>query len=180
LIGTFDIALPPGTYTVQVQSIDPGFTGGSSVGPLLTPIPMPGSSEYWNIGESATDDLNASSPITVVAGGTLTGIDIILNGTLPRFDPLDDCDLAKISRVPRFSLYLREEGKIQGGPPLPALFAGRVGNRAIVSEMGKIQGGPPLPALFAGRVGNRVSVSRVPHFSLILGEVGMNTTGGAR
>ena len=92
VIGAFDIYLPPGSYTLQVQSIDPGFTGGSSVGPLSTPIPMPGPSEYWDNAESATDDVGASSVITVMAGGNLNGIDIILNGTLPRFDPLDDVD----------------------------------------------------------------------------------------
>ena len=92
MIGAFDIYLPPGSYTVQVQSIYAGFTGGSSVGPLSTPIAMPGPSEYWNNAESATDDVDASSLITVVAGGNLNEIDIILNGTLPRFDPLDDVE----------------------------------------------------------------------------------------
>ena len=31
--GAFDLSLPPGTYTLHAESIQPGFTGGSSVGP---------------------------------------------------------------------------------------------------------------------------------------------------
>lgn len=34
LIGRFDIPLPPGTYTLQVESVFSGFSGGSLVGPL--------------------------------------------------------------------------------------------------------------------------------------------------
>jgi hypothetical protein len=99
VIGTYDIALPPGTYTMQVESVDPGFSGGSSVGPLRTPIPLPGPSEYWQIGESSSDDVGASSHITITAGGSVTGIDVILNDTSPRFDPFDDCDYGQIGLV---------------------------------------------------------------------------------
>ena len=68
------------------------------MGPLSPPIALPGPAEYWNLAESATDDITASSPISVVAGGSVTGIDVILNGTPPTYDPFDDCDWG-IARV---------------------------------------------------------------------------------
>src|SRR5260221_11391946 len=41
LIGHFEIPLPPGNYTLQLESIFSGFGGGSSVRPLHPPIPAP-------------------------------------------------------------------------------------------------------------------------------------------
>ncbi|MDA2914519.1 hypothetical protein MYX77_11310, partial [Acidobacteriia bacterium AH_259_A11_L15] len=81
LIGTFDIPVPPGNYTVEVESIFSIFDVGSSVGPFDFPIPNPGADEFWDLGESATDVTTDSDPVTVTAGITTAGIDIILNGT---------------------------------------------------------------------------------------------------
>ena len=89
LLGSFAIPVPPGTYRVQVESVYPGFVAGSSVGPLSPPIPSPGPNEFWNSGESATDDPTTATDITVTAGGTVSNIDIILNGTPPRFDSFE-------------------------------------------------------------------------------------------
>lgn len=90
VIGYYEIAVPPGTYTVEVESISPSFTGGSSVGPLDPPLPLPGSPESWHNGESAHDNPQASDPITVSPGQTISNTDIILNGTPPRFDQFED------------------------------------------------------------------------------------------
>jgi hypothetical protein len=48
LIGYYEIAVPPGTYTVEVESVFEAFVAGSGVGPLDPPIPIPGNNEYWN------------------------------------------------------------------------------------------------------------------------------------
>ena len=75
LIGHFEIPLPTGTYTVTVESVFEGFSGGSSVGPLAPPIPAPGTF--------------TSATVTVTAGAT-TPLTINLKSTQPRFDPLEN------------------------------------------------------------------------------------------
>ncbi len=90
LIGYFEIPVPPGTYTVEVESVNPSFQGGSSVGPLGSPITIPGPPEFWDSAESAFDDTTAKGTISVGAGQTVNDINIILNGTPPRFDDLED------------------------------------------------------------------------------------------
>ncbi len=91
LIGSYDIPVLAGSnYTVQVESIDNQFTGGSSVGPIDPPIPMPGVPEFWNKQESSNDDPTASDPISTTPGQSITGTDIILNGSEPRFDQFED------------------------------------------------------------------------------------------
>jgi hypothetical protein len=75
-IGFYEIPLPPGNYLIEVESIDPNFTEGSSVGGE-TVIEMPG---------SAPPPLG---PVTVTAGATSAGNDVILIGTPPRFDQFE-------------------------------------------------------------------------------------------
>jgi len=76
LIGTFDIPVLPGTYNIRIESINPQFAGGSSVGRLRRPIPMPGTAP-------------APPPqVPVVAGGSAS-VRIILVGTPPRFDSFE-------------------------------------------------------------------------------------------
>jgi hypothetical protein len=90
MIGFYELALPPGSYTIQVEAVNSAFVGGSSVGPLDPPIHIPGIPEYWNDQESAFDNIGAKSSINVTAGGTVENVDIILNGTQPRFDQFED------------------------------------------------------------------------------------------
>jgi len=90
LIGYYQIAVPPGTYTVEVESIYQAFVAGSSVGPLDPPIPMRGDPKFWNHVESAFNFPLQSDTITVHAGDNITGIDIILNGSDDRFDQYED------------------------------------------------------------------------------------------
>jgi hypothetical protein len=90
--GAYDIPVPAsGSYTVQVESVYQQFVGGSSVGPLDPPVPLPGGfPEFWNNQESSYDDPAASDTIPTSPGQSITGVDVILNGTNPRFDQYED------------------------------------------------------------------------------------------
>jgi len=101
MIGSYEISVPPGTYTVEVESVLQGFVGGSSVGPLDPPVPLPGIPEFWNTAESAFDFPLQRDTITVHAGDKITGIDIILNSPFPRFDQYEDS--GKLLDVPMVS-----------------------------------------------------------------------------
>ena len=90
LIGYYEIPVLPGTYTVQVESINNSFVDGSGVGPLNPPVPNPGQDEYWKQNESAYDIPLQRDTITVGAGETVPNINIILNGTQRRFDTYED------------------------------------------------------------------------------------------
>jgi hypothetical protein len=90
LIGYYEIPVLPGTYTIKVESVNPYFSQGSSVGPLDPPIYSPGPEEFWNSTESAFDDPTMKDTINVSAGQTIKNINIILNGTPPRFDDWED------------------------------------------------------------------------------------------
>jgi hypothetical protein len=100
LIGYYQMALPPGTYTVEVESIYDQFVGGSSVGPLDPPIPAPGAPKFWNQNQSAYNLPLQRDTITVHAGDRITGIDIILNAPYPRFDQYEDSGQLMDSPMP--------------------------------------------------------------------------------
>jgi hypothetical protein len=76
-IGLFEIPVPAGSYTIEVESIDPAFTGGSSVGPSDFPIALPGTAPP------------PSGPVTISAGETDSGNHVTLIGTPPRFDQFE-------------------------------------------------------------------------------------------
>lgn len=90
LEGFFEIAVPPGDYTLEVESVSSQFTDGSSVGPLDPPFANPGFNEFWNDTESSADDPAAFTTITVGPGALLTGKNFILNGTASRFDDYEE------------------------------------------------------------------------------------------
>lgn len=76
-IGLYEIPVPPGSYTIEVESIDPSFTAGSRVGPRDIPIALPGTAPA------------PLGPVTIAAGQTSGGNDIVLIGTPPRFDQFE-------------------------------------------------------------------------------------------
>lgn len=90
LIGYYEISVPPGTYTLEIEAISQDFDGGSSVGPLSPPALLPGPAEFWHQNESATDDVTKKDTITVTAGQTVSGTSIIVNNTPPRYDQFED------------------------------------------------------------------------------------------
>ena len=92
LIGHFEIPLPPGTYTLQVESVFVGFAGGSSVGSLDPPIPAPGT-------------YSSAATVSVTAGATTT-FNITLQGTQPRFDAFESASLLAPYLQP---IWLRRE-----------------------------------------------------------------------
>jgi hypothetical protein len=90
-IGYYQIAVPPGTYTVEVEAIFPSFVSDSGIGPLSPPVALPGSTpKFWNKNSSAFDFPLQRDTITVSPGDNIQGIDIILNSTPPRFDQFED------------------------------------------------------------------------------------------
>jgi hypothetical protein len=95
LIGYYEIPVTPGDYTVQVEGVDAQFTGGSSVGPLDPPISEV-SAEFWHNYESATDDTTKADPVTVTAGQKISNLNVILNGTPPRFDINEDGEVKRL------------------------------------------------------------------------------------
>lgn len=90
LIGYYEIAVPAGTYTVEVESVNLSFSGGSRLGPVDPPIGMPAQHEYWTTNQSGFNDPTWKDTITVAPGQTINGINIILNQTQPRFDQFED------------------------------------------------------------------------------------------
>jgi hypothetical protein len=85
LIGHFEIPVPPGSYTISTESVFEGFTGGSSLTPLDTPIPSPGT-------------FSSTATVNVTAGGTTT-FNITLQGTPNRFDAFESASV-KLPDVP--------------------------------------------------------------------------------
>jgi hypothetical protein len=90
LIGFYEIALPPGTYTVEIEQIDTAFAAGSGVGPINPPAPTVVVPEFWNTDESAFDIPLQRDSITVHAGEKISDVDIIMNVPFPRFDQNED------------------------------------------------------------------------------------------
>ena len=92
-VGLYEIAIPAGDYTVEVEEISSLFIDGSGIGPLSgQQLPLPGGTpEFHNSGgtESSSDDPAGFDTVSVTAGITVSGIDIILNGTDPRFDQFE-------------------------------------------------------------------------------------------
>lgn len=76
-IGTYEIPAPPGNYMIEFESIDRLFTGGSSVGPFDRPPPMPGTVPA------------PIGPVTVTAGATTGGHNVVIQNTPPRFDQFE-------------------------------------------------------------------------------------------
>ena len=108
LIGYYEIPVTPGQYTVQVESIDQSFQGGSSVGPLNPPISIPGSPEFWHQNESPFDDAGLKDVLAVAAGQRLSNINFILNNTAPRFDQFED---GEVQLRPWLTPFLLKEPK---------------------------------------------------------------------
>jgi slime mold repeat-containing protein len=148
LVGAFELSgLPPGTYTVEVQAIDPRFSGGSGVGPLDPPVALPGPPEFWSGADesdaSPPDDPADAAPITVEAGATVAGIDVRLNDAPPSNDA---CAAAvPIERVPFVDVRSVRTATTAADDPLqscsargPAQNRGSVWYRLVVPETGRL------------------------------------------
>ncbi|HXG92059.1 MAG TPA: PPC domain-containing protein [Blastocatellia bacterium] len=72
--------LPPGQYLVGIQQINPNATGGSGIGPLDNQFPLPFKEEFFNGLNGSSNTVDVFAPVTVTAGGTVTGIDFTING----------------------------------------------------------------------------------------------------
>lgn len=86
LLGYYEIrGLPPGTYTVEIEPIDPRFTGAGRVGPLDPPSPLPSPREFYSgPSESDRDDPADRALITILPGAVVEEVNIILNTSVTR------------------------------------------------------------------------------------------------
>ncbi len=78
-LGLYRIPVPGGlSYTVEVEEIDPSFSGGSSVGPISPPFPLPG-------------DPTSIPAVAVTNGAENSGNDVTVPRTppFPRFDSFE-------------------------------------------------------------------------------------------
>lgn len=91
LVGYYQIAVPPGTYTIEVESIYTAFDSDSGIGPLNPPVPLPGAiPKFWQENGSAFDIPLQRGTLRINPGDNVQNRDIILNGTQPRFDQFED------------------------------------------------------------------------------------------
>jgi len=110
LIGYYQIAVPPGTYTVEVEAVYPNFLSDSGIGPLSPPVALPGGiPKFWNKNSSAFDFPQQRDTIQVNPGDKIQGIDIILNGTQPQFDQYEDS--GALFGVPALPLDVECQGR---------------------------------------------------------------------
>jgi hypothetical protein len=137
LQGFFELpGLPPGSYTVEVEGIDPAFNGGSSVGPLDPPVVLPGPEEFWSgVAEASTnppDDPLVAAPVTIGAGATQSGIDIVLNVVPPA--PNDECTAATVITATPFLDVVDTQAatRADGDPAASCTFGGPHLNGASV------------------------------------------------
>lgn len=95
MIGYYEIpGLAQGNYSIEIEAVNPAFTGGSGVGPIgdlgfQFPVPGTCTKEFLNLTpiESATDLCTDKSLILVTPGAVInSGTDIILNGTSTSYD----------------------------------------------------------------------------------------------
>jgi hypothetical protein len=84
LLGFYELSgLPPGKYTVEISSINSSFRGGSSVGPLSPPVPLPGTPQYFvGPGQPGSNDPTAAVPIPVAAGSLTESVDMVVAGRI--------------------------------------------------------------------------------------------------
>jgi hypothetical protein len=68
---------------------------------LDPPVALPGPPEFWNRDESAFEFPMQRDIITVSAGESVTGVDIILNDSNPRFDQYEDNGSLLDSPIPQ-------------------------------------------------------------------------------
>jgi hypothetical protein len=96
LIGYYEIPVPPGVYTVEMESLGKNLT----IGPLFPPVPLFGQNEFWNTDESSLDFPLKRDTITVGPGDKILNINIIENGDPARFDTLEDSGRLRIADQP--------------------------------------------------------------------------------
>jgi hypothetical protein len=94
LIGYYEVAVPPGTYTVEVESVNSGFTGGSGMGPMFDNPSL--ASEFWNLYESPFDYPYQRDTVIINGGDRVDDADIILNNTPQTYDGYEDGGMAMI------------------------------------------------------------------------------------
>lgn len=141
--GTFNFTgLPPGEYSIYVETINPNALGGSSIGfrePQLSFI----TAEYWNgdneSANSQTDKPLECTPVKVVAGAVTTGIDIFLNGFggASRVDEVEPNE--KVKRAQALSPDTILSGQVNANDKAKVQIDFGRGNVGSVQDLYKVQ-----------------------------------------
>ena len=85
--GFFQIPVPAGTYRVEIEGHSQ--TPTARIFSSRIPDVWPVTAEFYDSSESDTDDPATVTDVVVAAGVTVPDIDIVMNGTAPRFDVFD-------------------------------------------------------------------------------------------
>ena len=128
--------LPPGTWYIRMEGIDPAWTGGSSVASYDPPINTGLIDDWYNGPEESgamhLDNLNRKTGVTVAAGEEVEGIDFVEN---------DLTGLTKIAEAPSGS---------EQQWPTPTTYEGvRIGGYAV-RHVAPANGAPVMVRFWAG------------------------------
>jgi len=108
--------MPAGAYTLEVEEIVSS-AQAASMAPGLFEAFLTGDAEFWNNDDRANEDRLASSLLTVLAGETITGLDIVLSAS----EVADD-------RIPFIDLAIFESGDEARCPLTPSIdYAALIG-----------------------------------------------------
>ena len=91
--------LLPGNYTVEVEELSTGWIR-SGMYPSSLSIDLPGDAEFYNDGDTADEDILASTLIEITAGFRAANIDIVLNAAEASSDQLDSIPLDTFEEGP--------------------------------------------------------------------------------
>lgn len=144
--------LPPGTYVVFIEPLNPGFTEGSSVGPYdvrFTGFPK----DFYNgAGESGTseDDPAEKVVVEVGAGEVVSGIDLQTNEEVNRLSLLED-DGEMIFEFPEgfsFPFFGATYTEVVVNSDGNLTFGIGDGQPGVARSINRFVNGPPRIALF--------------------------------
>ncbi|MEW6129495.1 MAG: pre-peptidase C-terminal domain-containing protein [Acidobacteriota bacterium] len=108
--------LADGEYMVLLQRLNDSAVGGSGIGPLGNQIPIPVSEEYYNGVNNTSNSVSVFTPVTVRAGNTTSGIDLLINGlNLGNFTSIGETEPNnKIRQAPVVNPPLEIVGRVAG------------------------------------------------------------------
>jgi uncharacterized repeat protein (TIGR01451 family) len=100
--------LPPGNYTLTLESLRPE----SIAGPLRHPAFLPGGTQYYRAGGAATTDPNSAGTITISAGQVVENVNIVV--AAPAGPPVQDINEQEPNEFPEQAQTLPPTVRVHG------------------------------------------------------------------